>query len=596
MVQNRNLLSVIVLASTLAFSSCTLSKMVKLAKKQELTVTPSPLEVHADEVKFNMSATLPLKMLKKKTTYTANVAYVYGNQRQEVGNVEFKAEDFPNAKKEQPKVSKDLTFAYVDAMQRGELMVKGIAGKGTKTKETPEMSVALGVITTSKLVRDANVVALADHGYNNQPEFEPTSVEFYFLQGSSVLRPVETKSKRGGFLNAFIAEKNVTKTVTLTGTHSPEGEETINEKLADERAKSIEKFYRGQLKKFDYKKAADSIEFVTKAIVQDWTMFKDTLTAYNGITQEQKDQIAAVVDGGAGSFVEKERELKKLPFYAKLMKDVYPKLRTAETEILSLVPKRPDAEISALASQIASGGASADTLNDKELGYAATLTPDLNEKKAIYEAWMKKTDSWEAHNNFGAMHLELAKKESDAAKKGQLVDAAITHLQQSVNKKENAEAFNNLAVAYTMKGQKAEAATAIDKAAGLGGGDEVTKSINSAKGALQIKAAQYAQAIATLTNAGQSSDVLFNKGLAQVLNKEYDKALATFTEVTTANPEDALGFYVAAIAAARLKREDQLTVALAKAISLNSDLRAKALQDLEFNAYANSETFKNAVK
>jgi tetratricopeptide (TPR) repeat protein len=596
MVQNRNLLSVIVLASTLTFSGCTLSKMVKLAKKQELTVTPSPLEVHADEVKFNMSATLPLKMLKKKTTYTANVAFVYGNQRQEVGNVEFKAADFPNAKKEQPKVSKDLTFAYVDAMQRGELMVKGVASKGTKTKETPEMSVALGVITTSKLVRDANVVALADHGYNNQPEFEPTAVAFYFLQGSSVLRPVETKSKRGSFLNAFIAEKNVTKTVTLTGTHSPEGEETVNEKLADERAKSIEKFYRGQLKKFDYKNAADSIEFVTKAIVQDWTMFKDTLVVYNGITQEQKDQIASVVEGGSGSFVEKERELKKFPFYTKLMKDVYPKLRTAETEILSLVPKRPDAEISALASQIASGGASADTLNDKELGYAATLTPDLNEKKGIYEAWMKKTDSWEAHNNFGATHLELAKKELDAAKKGQLVDAAITHLQQSVNKKENAEAYNNLAVAYTLKGQKAEAATAIDKAATLGGGDEVTKSINAAKGALQIKAAQYAQAIATLTNAGQSADVLYNKGLAQVLNKEYDKALATFTEVTTANPQDAWGYYVAAIAAARLKREDQLTSSLAKAISLNSELRAKALQDLEFNAYANSETFKNAVK
>jgi tetratricopeptide (TPR) repeat protein len=596
MVQNRNLLSALVIFSTMTFSGCALSKMVKLAKKQELTVTPSPLEVHADEVKFNMSAVLPVKMLKKNTTYTAQVAYLYGNQRQEVGNVEFKAADYPNAKKEQPRVNKDMSFAYVDAMQRGELMVKGIASKGTKTKETPELPVALGVITTSKLVRDANVVALADHGYNNQPEFEPTTVEFYFLQGSSVLRPSETKGRRGSYLNAFIAEKNVTKTVSLTGTHSPEGAETINERLADQRAKAIEKYYRGQLKKYDYRKAADSIEFVTKAIVQDWTMFKDTLAAYEGITQEQKDQIIAAIDAGGGSFVEKERELKRFPFYSKLMRDVYPKLRTAETEILSLMAKKPDAEISALAGQIVSGSAQPDVLNEKELGYAASLTPDLNEKLALYDALMKKTDSWQSHNNYAAIHLEQAKKELDAAKKSQLVDAAITHLQQSNNKQENAEAYNNLAVAYTMKGQKAEAAAAIDKAAGLGGGEEVTKSINAAKGAMQIKAAQYAQAISTLSNAGQSSDVLFNRGLAQVLNKEYDKALATLTEVTTANDQDGGAYYLAAIAAARLKREDQMTAALSKAVSLNADLRAKALQDLEFNAYANSESFRNAVR
>jgi len=378
MIKNKTLLSALVIFSTMTFSGCTLSKMVKKAKDQQLTVTPSPLEVHADEVKFNMSALLPVKMLKKKTSYTLNVAYKYGAERQEVGSAQLNAADFPNAKKEQPKIEKDFTFAYVDAMQRGELVAKGVAMKGTKTKETVDVPLAPGIITTSRLVRDANVVAYAEHGYNNQPEFEPTEVSFYFLQGSSVLRPSETKGKRGSYLNAFIAEKNVTKTVTLTGTHSPEGAETINEKLADQRAKAIEKYYRGQLKKFDYKNAADSIEFVTKAIVQDWTMFKDTLAVTPVVTQEQKDQILSIVDGGSGGFVEKEKELHRLPVYGKLMNQVYPKLRTAETEILSLVAKKSDAEISALASQIASGSASPDTLNDKELGYAGTLTPDLN--------------------------------------------------------------------------------------------------------------------------------------------------------------------------------------------------------------------------
>jgi hypothetical protein len=46
--------------------------------------------------------------------------------------------------------------------------------------------------------------------------------------------------------------KNVTRTVTITGTHSPEGAERINTKLSEERAAAIEKFYRAQMKKYDY--------------------------------------------------------------------------------------------------------------------------------------------------------------------------------------------------------------------------------------------------------------------------------------------------------------------------------------------------------
>ena len=189
--------------------------------------------------------------------------------------------------------------------------------------------------------------------------------------------------------------------MTITGTHSPEGQETINSKLAEQRAQAIEKYYRGQMKKFDYQTKADSIEFTPKAIVQDWAMLKDSLAASASLTQEQKDQVLAVVDGSGGDFVTKERDLRKFPFYRKMLSEVYPKLRTAETEILSLVTKMPDAELFTVAKSIATGGSS-DSLSGKELGYAATLTPDLTEKLAIYNAWAKQTDGWEAHNNVGA--------------------------------------------------------------------------------------------------------------------------------------------------------------------------------------------------
>ena len=63
----------------LSFAGCTLPKMVKMSKEQQLTVTPNPLEVHKDTVAFDMAANLPVKMLKKGTVYTVNTFYKYGN-------------------------------------------------------------------------------------------------------------------------------------------------------------------------------------------------------------------------------------------------------------------------------------------------------------------------------------------------------------------------------------------------------------------------------------------------------------------------------------------------------------------------------------
>ena len=104
--------------------------------------------------------------------------------------------------------------------------------------------------------------------------------DFIFEQGKSVLRKSETASDKGKQLDAFIAAKNITRTVTITGTHSPEGVERINSKLAQERADAIEKFYRAEMKKYDYQNMADEIKFILKPVVDDWTGFKNALASY----------------------------------------------------------------------------------------------------------------------------------------------------------------------------------------------------------------------------------------------------------------------------------------------------------------------------
>jgi hypothetical protein len=142
----RKLVYATLLIGALSFSGCTLPKMVKMAKEQNLTVTPNPLEVHKDTVNFEMAASLPVKMLKKGTVYTVNSFYKYGESELALEPLAFKAEDFPNSTTEQPKVNKKFMFPYKDAYKTGVLQVEGVASKGPKNKVTPRMDVATGLI------------------------------------------------------------------------------------------------------------------------------------------------------------------------------------------------------------------------------------------------------------------------------------------------------------------------------------------------------------------------------------------------------------------------------------------------------------------
>jgi Flp pilus assembly protein TadD len=567
--------------------------MVKMAKDQQVTVTPNPLEVHKDTVTFDLAANLPVKMLKKGTVYTVNTFYKYGDQEVALDPIPFKAEDYPNASTEEPKVTKNFSFAYQPAMKRGTLQVEGSASKGTKSKTTERLPVATGVITTSKLVKPVYFAAYAEHGYNNQEELEPVIIpDFIFEQGSSVLRTSELRSTKGKQLDAFIATKNATRTVTITGTHSPEGAERINSKLSPDRAASIEAFYRKQMKKYDYKGMADSINFILKPVIQDWTGFKAELEKYEGLTSEQKAEYLNIINSG-GSFEDQEKQMKRLATYQKVFKNVYPKLRTAKTEILVVMDKKTDAEISVLSKQITQGAVNADTLSFEELMYSATLTPSLEEKVAIYEAATKKGSNWNAHNNLAAAYIAQAiENPSNAAA---LADKAQAQLDLAARIQDTPEVQANLASVQMIKGNPYAAYTYASKAVGSLKGDNVA-GVNGVKGAAEIFKADYAAAVQSTSNATDNADNAFNKGLAQILNKDYQNALTSFNDAISKNSNLAVAHYGAAIASARLGNADDVVKHISNAVKADTSLKEAALSDLEFEKFATTDAFKNALK
>ena len=587
----RNLrLALVTLVAAAVFSGCTLSKMIKLAANQELKVNPNPLELHGGEVPYNMSVTLPPKMLPTGKVYTVKNFYQYGGKEIEVGSVEFKAEDFPSSSSSPSRKSSDFKFNFTDDMTPGKLMVQGIAldPRNGKTASSPKMEVAVGVITTSSAVKDAYVASYAPHGYNDQEELIPTNISFFFAQGSSVLSPSistdgTSNSKKQRDLSAFIAEKNVTRTVTITGTHSPEGSERINSGLSSERAKRIEDYYRRQMKRYDYKGMADSIKFIIKPVVEDWSEFRKKLAGYEGISADAKAKMTRIIDG-TGSFEDKEDQLQKVDGYKKVFNDIYPDLRAARTEILTVKEKKTPAEISVLAKQIVDGSVSADTLTNEEFLYAASLTPSLKEKEAIYKAATKRDGNWVAHNNLAAVYLDMAR--SDADNRAKLVEDALTQLEIAANKKSSPEVHANLASAYTMQREYAKAYESLGKAES-GANNALKSDINAMKGSIEIRMAQYDKAKASLVSARNSDVTMFNRGLVNLLTGDYNGAINSFGGATDGTIA-ADAYYYSAVASARGKNASDVIKSLKEAIAKDKAMKDKALNDLEFVNFADA--------
>ena len=583
------------LLAVLTLSSCSLNKMIQMAKDQQLTVNPNPLEVHADSVSFDISATLPVKMLQKGKVYSLNTFYTYGGSEMSLGTMEFKAENYPDAATTQPVATQNFSFPYDESLNRGNIEIQGVAldPKNGKTKSTERLAIASGLITTSTLVEAVYYPAYADHGYNNQEELIPANVNFYFEQGKSNLRYSERRSDRGKYFEAFIAEKNVTRTVTITGTHSPEGPERINSKLSESRAKVIENYYKRMMDKYDYTDAAGEIRFILKPVIEDWSEFKAALADYDGISSEGKSEMLSIVNG-PGSFEDKEDRLQKVNGYKKVFKDIYPPLRSAKTAILRVKDKITDAEISVLAKGITKNEVSADTLSIEELMYAASLTPSLEEKEAIYKAAIKKEDSWNAHNNLGAVYIANAMENpSEAANYAQ---QAETQFDIANNKNASAEAFVNLGSVYLFQGNKAKARESLGKASTMSGNNELTAGMNGVAGSVNIMLAYYDNAVKELSGSEETSVNMFNKGLAYILTKDYQNAVTAFGEATDLDDGNAKAYYGMAVAYARMNNGSKASEMLKKAVDNDASLKERAATDLEFVNFAGSAEFVDALK
>jgi tetratricopeptide (TPR) repeat protein len=276
-----------------------------------------------------------------------------------------------------------------------------------------------------------------------------------------------------------------------------------------------------------------------------------------------------------------------------VFKDIYPTLRAAKTEILTIKKKKTDAEISVLAKQITKGEAQLDALSFEELMYAGSLTPSLEEKASIYEAATKKGTNWNAHNNLGATYISLAIE--NPAKASEYGDKAAAQIELASKIKETPEVLANLTSITLWKGNPYKT-IAVAKRALIGANSDVTRGVNGIKASAEITTANYDAAVRSASASVETDINLFNKGLAQILVKDFANASTSFADASKKNPNYALAYYGAAIAAAKAGQGDNVVSAISKAVKIDPSLKDKALTDLEFSKFATTDAFRNALK
>lgn len=566
-----NLLALLTLAA-LVLSGCGgADKMKELAEGTDLKLTPNPLEVHGDMVKGTISATFPAKYFNKKALLKVTPVLVYEGGELELEPKMLQGEDTQDNHQvisydAGGSVNHDIEFEYKEQMLKSDLELRFVIIY--KDKEIPfdePHKIGVGVIATSKLV-DLNpkAIMLKDKFQRIIPENQEAQIN-YVVNRSNVRRSELTKDDIKT-LQDFISEtaedeRQEFKGVEISAYASPEGPQTLNEKLSKDRGKSAESWLSGVFKKSKIEK--ESEDFVSvETTAEDWAGFQK-LVQESDI--QDKELILRVLSMHSDPDV-REKEIRNMSkVFLVLQEKILPELRRSKMVAnVDLIGYSDDELLEMVENN------DIDDLNVEEMLYAASICGDNDTKLSIYTKAADVHKDVRAYNNKGYINLN----------NDNLAEAKNAFNAASSIDPNNAAVKNNLGCIAMHEGD-------IDKAQSLfveasNAGPEVKYNL----GSIAIVKNQYPAAVEYL--AGTDS---FNQGLAMLLTNKNDAAKNTFQKV-----DEAKAYYGLAIVGARIGDEQMILNSLRTAIGKDDSLKDRALKDMEFRNYLQNEAFKAIVQ
>ncbi|MDL5046703.1 hypothetical protein QQ054_11745 [Oscillatoria amoena NRMC-F 0135] len=222
---------------------------------------------------------------------------------------------------------------------------------------------------------------------------------------------------------------------------------------------------------------------------------------------------------------------------------------------------------------------SLDNLNQDEVMQLGKIVNNVNDRKRIYGYYVSKySNDWRGYNNLAVANLQAGEVE-DGMKNLKKAD------ELSAN---NAYVLNNMGVAYKMQKQYTESEEKYRAAK-----SKMDRNVNPDYnlGVLYTRMGKYTNA----TESFKSTTCRYNVALAYLLKGEYDNAEKTFNCIP-AEKKDADTYYLMAVTSARKGKLDGVATNLARAIQMDSKLKSKAKDDLEFRDFKGKSEFDNLLR
>ena len=559
--------------SFLILSSCT------LLKDLDYTVTPSPLEMHGDSIRFSVVVNVPEKGIKKSVkaeitpklgekalgVWTIQGSKIQGNGK----TIEFK----PGGT-----ATFESTVAYDSSLEAADLMLTGKIYKGAKSKEKgdlPATKIADATIITPLLARMTCTMCTQSDELVRVVE-KSTSAVINYNKGKSLVKSSELKDDDIVNLVAWIEgaeanEKIAIESISIRGYASPDGEFAKNGDLSTDRVESASKAFSKLMAKAKLDAYADAATYDQKGLGEDFEEFKKQLAATESIEEAEKNLFIRVLEM-ENDPEKREAEMVRLgKSYTQLEKDVFPNIRRAVITVNYKESGLTDEEM------IAFSVNKIDTLTVEEVLFTGeNLLKDENSRIALYSAVAEKMSDSRVYNNLGA--LQYAQNDIPNAKASFEASAEIS---------ESGEVMNNLAAIAMLDGDREKSRTLFAAAKNMDA--EKMSIVKSNAAALDILDGAYEAA------ENNISGNTFNLALALMLQGNLADAEGTLAE--SDDKDDADGLYLAAIMAARGGSGASDVVAKLKlAIEEDSSFKAKAGKDREFVKFFGDASFQALVK
>ena len=538
---------------------------------EQISVNPSPLTVVGNQVEAEITGTFPVKKFAKNAVLTVTPVLKYNGGEAVSKSVVYVGEKAKEngqvvSYKEGGKYTQVAVFDYVPKMAKSELYLRFEARSGNKVVTLPEVKIADGVISTAKLAvataEEVKPQIAADKFQRIIQEVQEADIRFLIQQTTlrnSELKSQEMKDLHAAIKDANTAENKAINKIEVAGYASPDGEQGLNEKLADKRQANAEKYLAKQLKK-----AKVNAEIESNVTAEDWAGFQKAMEASNIQDKELVLRVLSMYTDPE----ERETQIKNLSaVYKTIADEILPALRRSRLILTTDLIGKSDEEIAALAKN------DPRALSVDELLYAATLTQDAAEKMALYtKATEIFPQDYRAYNNIGMLYFaegKVADARRSFAKALQMVPA-------------DADVNYNAGIAAMAENDLVQAEQHLGKAAGTKG------DLKAAMGTLYTMKGDY-----TAAKTAYGQEATNNAAVQQILNEDYAAARQTLARVAKPNATTA---YLAAVVGARTNDRDAVYSNLKLAVQRNAQMKAKAQNDIEFAKYQADAQFQAIVK